>query len=458
MSVSTPSQGTHFSDGVRTGPFIGSSFIAGANVLTPSVMVSSPIDKLPPGVFNTPMGLLDEIPAPVSTASIAALQLPVAAGYLNLVATSGIGITVLTYNSVPNVLQLDCPRNVVIQGSGGTTSQTFFVYGWDQYGMPVVEQLTGPAGALQAVGKKTFLYIRAVYVNAGTVANVSIGVGNVFGLPYLITDSNYLFTPMWNGEVDYLGETTVTTANNSLTMVNASSVVTVTVTSTADLYTGQSVTIAGATTAHGITDIQLNITAPITVIDATHFSYTSNGTATSTGTGGGAAVTYKALSNPTNGDERVSTAVTGDVRGTYSPLTVADGNKRLTINFYSASGDGRLYNAASNGIVNLLNNPITITNGSAVVSVNAPNHQFTAGENVTISGATAIGNLTTGQLNITAPVTIIDADTFTYVVAATATSSTSGGGAVVKMTPRYGNLYQTVIGRFGVPQFNQALI
>ena len=123
MSVSTPSQGTHFSDGLRTGPIIGSTFIPGANVLTPSVMVSSPTDQLPPGVFNTPMSLLDIIPVPVSATSIAAAQTPIASEYLTLVTLSGIGINVITYNGIPNILQLDCARNITITGHAGTTSQ-----------------------------------------------------------------------------------------------------------------------------------------------------------------------------------------------------------------------------------------------------------------------------------------------------------------------------------------------
>ena len=150
-------------------------------------------------------------------------------------------------------------------------------------------------------------------------------------------------------------------------------------------------------------------------------------------------------------------ATTGDVRGTYTPSSLADGIKRLTINFYSASGDGRNYNNAANGTINLTANPITTANTFATVSVLAPNHQLTAGENVTIAGATTTNGITAGQLNITAPVTIVDANNFTYVSTGTATGTGSGGGTVVTMTPRYGNLYQVVTGRFGVSQYSVAL-
>lgn len=470
MSKSTPSQGTHFSDGVRTGPIIGSSYTPGANVLTPSVMVSTPADQLPPGIFNTPMSLLDVIPTPVSTTSIAGLQTAAAAGYLTLVSVNGVGINVITYNSIPNVIQLDCARNIIITGVGGTTSQIFTIFGWDQYGVPLVEQITGPTGAQTIRGKKAFFYIRAVYVAAGTTAGVSVGVGNTFGLPYLVTSSNYV-SAWWNGYSDVVEsvESTVRLGNNSITTVNGQSVVIVNMTGsspafdTSELVVGQWILISGATSVGGITAAQLNINAQIVSLDVTNntFSYTSKGLATSSVTGGGNASYFVPSIGVATGDQRIATAITGDVRGTYTPLgdifeffAQADGFNRLTVNFYNASGDTRNYNNASNGTINLNVNPITTTNGSSVVSIYAPNHQFTNGENVTISGAATANGINSGQLNITAPVTIVDQNNFTYTSLGVATSSGQAGGNLVNMTPRYGNLYQGSTGRFGVPQYS----
>lgn len=470
MSRTTPSQGTHFSDGVRTGPIIGSSYTPGANVLTPSVMVSSPSDQLPPGIFNTPMSLLDIIPAPVSAASIAAAQTAAAAGYLNLVTVNGIGINVITYNSIPNVIALDCARNITLTGGVGATSQTFTIFGWDQYGVPMVEQIAGPAGATLARGRKAFLYIRAVYVSAGTVGNVSVGVGNTFGLPYLITSQNYA-TVSWNGYTDIVEsiESTEVLANNPITTVNGQSIVTVALAGanptidTSELVAGQWVLISGATAVGGITAAQLNINAQIISLDVVNntFSYKTNGMATSSTSGGGNVVQLVPSMGIVTGDQRIAGATTGDVRGTYTPLSdtfeffsQADGFNRLTVNFYNASGDTRNYNNASNGMVNLNLNPITTINGSSVVSVYAPNHQFTNGENVTISGAVTTNGITSGQLNITAPVTIVDQNNFTYVSTGVANAFGQGGGSVVNMTPRYGNLYQVATGRFGVSQYS----
>ena len=86
--------------------------------------------------------------------------------------------------------------------------------------------------------------------------------------------------------------TPVTTllGNNPLTSANGTGVVTVTVVSTANLISGQFVTISGATTFNNLTAPELNITAAITVISATQFTYNTTGTANATSGGGGNAV------------------------------------------------------------------------------------------------------------------------------------------------------------------------
>lgn len=464
MSVSRPSQGTHFSDGVRTGPEFGSTFVPGANVLTPSVMVSSPTDSLPPGVFNTPMSLLDIIPTPVVSNSIAAAQTPGAAGYLTLATINVQGITLKTYQGIANVIQLDVARNVTITGTGGTTLSLFTVFGWDQYGVPMVEQISGPIGATKASGNKAFLYIQAVYSSAGTTAAVSVGVGNTFGFGHLVPSQNYAFVPYWNGNPDG-AISGGALANNSLATTNATTLVTVTLTgaatgptTTAGLVVGQWISITGATgPLNSVPAVQLNITAQIVSIPSTAtFTYSSNVVASGSGAGGGAGINWTHSNTVITGAQLPATATTGDVRGTYTPIYNAEGFSRLTINYYSPSGDGRNYNNANNGTLILDNNPIITQNGTLNIVVYAPNHQLTTGESITISGATTTNAVTAGQLNITAPVTVIDANYFGYTASAgaSATSSGVGGGTIVSITPRYGDLYQENAGRFGVTQYS----
>src|ERR1700678_97537 len=71
---------------------------------------------------------------------------------------------------------------------------------------------------------------------------------------------------------DLAGSAPITiTNNNPISTTQGSGVVIVTIPSNPSLVTGNFVTIAGATTTNGIADVQLNITAQITVINSTSF-------------------------------------------------------------------------------------------------------------------------------------------------------------------------------------------
>jgi hypothetical protein len=369
MSITPPSKGTHFSDGVRVGPIFNSQY-APSSGLNPPELVASPADSEAPGIYLTPESLLDIVPAAVAAAAIAAPQTAAGAGYLTLRNVSDINVTWMPSflnNSGPTgagVLKLDVARSLIISGATNVVAANYTVFGLDKYLMPMVETITGPVGANRTEGVKAFKYVLAVYVSTGTVANVSVGVGNTFGLPYFVEDENYIFQQKFGGVLD-------------------------------------AGTILG-------------------------------------------------------GDLRTATATTGDVRGTYTPASDADSDTRLTITFYNASGDTR-NSYASNSSVYLKTDALSITNTTNIITVTAPGHRFTNGENVTISGATAIGNVTAPQINITAPVTIVNSNSFTYVFSGTAATSTAdGGGAAIQMSPGKGNLYQFPTGRFGVTQYTQA--
>lgn len=374
MSITLPPKGTHFSDGVRVGPILGSRFAAGANVLQPSTQVASPIDSHSPGIYVTPTALLDIIPAAVNTANLFALATIAGNGYVPLITTNSIFQTFVNNfspNSFPaggpaqnaGAIMLDVPRNIIYTGLVNSTAVNFTVWGWDQYEQPMVETVLTTAGANTTTLNKAFKWISAMYVDAGTTADVSIGVGNKFGLPYYLENANDIFAQKFNGALD-----------------------------------------AGTITV---------------------------------------------------GDPLPATGTTGDVRGTYTPAANADSVKRLTINAYSTSGDTRNYYNSANGTVYLANNPLATGNATFTITVTAPGHQFTTGENVTISGGTGtINGVLPATYNITAPVTVVDANSFTYPIAIVSGGApASGGGTTVQMSPGKGNLYQTTFGRFGVNQY-----
>jgi hypothetical protein len=70
--------------------------------------------------------------------------------------------------------------------------------------------------------------------------------------------------------------------------------------------------------------------------------------------------------------------------------------------------------------------PFATVNGSAVVTVSAPDHNLTTGLSVTLAGAGAVGGITpSGAYKIA----VVDAGTFTITHGSAATSSATGGGA-----------------------------
>lgn len=372
MSTTEAPRGTHFSDGVRVGPILGTQYTAGANVLSPSTPVSSPTDSQPPGIYLTPVSILDITPASLNAASLFALATIAGAGYVPLISVSSEYTTWLASfanTSGPTgagVIQLDVPRNIIYTGLVNSTAVNLAVWGWDLFEQPMYETVLTTAGANVTTLKKAFKWIQAIHVDAGTTANVSVGTGNVFGLPYFVNNANYIFTQKFNGALD-----------------------------------------AGTIVV---------------------------------------------------GDPKTATGTTGDVRGTYTPAANANSVKRLTVTMYNASGDTRNYNASANGTKYLPNNSLASSNLSATVVVTANNHNFSNGENVTISGAAAFNNLAVGNINITAPVTVIDANSFSYTATAAANNTGAGGGAAIQMTPAIGSLYQFPAGRFGVTQYTTSLV
>lgn len=80
--------------------------------------------------------------------------------------------------------------------------------------------------------------------------------------------------------------------------------------------------------------------------------------------------------------------------------------------------------------------PLSVTSGLATVTVNEPSHNIASGTTVTISGAVAVGGITP---NGAFPVSVIDANTYSFSYTAPATSTAAGGGsAVVAAVPGTG--------------------
>lgn len=114
-------------------------------------------------------------PATAAATGIATAQLLGAAGNLTLDGATVSG----------GVAVLDVPRNVTL--TVATTNQsgvTFTIYGTDEYGVSMVEQITGPNNNT-VQGKKAFKRVTRVAASGAIATNgVSVGFGDVLGLPF----------------------------------------------------------------------------------------------------------------------------------------------------------------------------------------------------------------------------------------------------------------------------------
>jgi hypothetical protein len=161
---------------------------------------------------QNPFQTIDLVPSTIATANIAALQAPVAATALALVAVSGAGITVLPAAlttlslglAIPvGALQIDAAPGYVGYGSSGGVAAwncaacgraisltsvsnlsaiNFLVSGADMYGQPQTELLAGPNNNT-VNSKKTYKWIYSITPSATSVNTVSIGTADIFEFP-----------------------------------------------------------------------------------------------------------------------------------------------------------------------------------------------------------------------------------------------------------------------------------
>jgi hypothetical protein len=86
------------------------------------------------------------------------------------------------------------------------------------------------------------------------------------------------------------------------------------------------------------------------------------------------------------------------------------------------------------GYTTIGTSPIATTNASTTVTVTHTAHGLTTGNEVTISGAADTNGIVAANLNGIRAITVVDANTYTVVAGAAATSTGTGGGAVVQIT------------------------
>ena len=115
--------------------------------------------------------------------------------------TAGTGVTSTTLNGVA-VLDITggaYDRAIRIIGTaGGVTAVSFTITGYDMYGQPVTQTITGPAATATVTTTKTFRYISSIVSAATTTAAVTIGTADIYGFPARV-DSFDQALIFWNG-------------------------------------------------------------------------------------------------------------------------------------------------------------------------------------------------------------------------------------------------------------------
>jgi len=135
--------------------------------------------------------IYDIVPATISATAVCAAQAVAAAGNATINGTSASG-GVATFN---------CCRNVsIVSSSASDTAQTVTVTGTDYWGQAQTSLLT-INGTTTVNGLKGFKTITRVAVSGVFVGNLSVGMGDTFGLPYKVTDAGYLLRTGWAGAV-----------------------------------------------------------------------------------------------------------------------------------------------------------------------------------------------------------------------------------------------------------------
>jgi hypothetical protein len=135
--------------------------------------------------------IYDIVPATISATAVCAAQAVAAAGNATINGTS----------ATSGVATFNCARNVsIVSSSASDTAQTVTVTGTDIWGQAQTALLT-INGTTTVNSTKTFKTITRVAVSAVFVGNLSVGMGDTFGLPYRVTDAGYLTRTGWAGAV-----------------------------------------------------------------------------------------------------------------------------------------------------------------------------------------------------------------------------------------------------------------
>lgn len=261
---------------------------------------------------------------------------------------------------------------------------------------------------------------------------------SLVGTSYLGMATNYkLYADNSSSIIDITPlRRSVTLGSNPIATTNTSNVIVVTDVNHG-VVLGDYITISGATTFNGVNAASLNKEHVVSnVINANAYSFSVSDTATATGSGGGASVAIQYQFHP-----GISSTVvfagwgSGGWGGTTGAYGWGFGPDTTVSTYYSGlwsiDNYGEDMIACPRDLTNgtsLGNTPLSVTNGSNVVTVTQINHGFSNGNAIIIGGVTSsVGGIPIAQLNGTQAITVVNANAYTYVVSNAASSTETGG-------------------------------
>lgn len=115
----------------------------------------------------------------------------------NLTLTAGTGTTAGTDSAGNALVILDCPRTIAVYCAADASSSTLTIYGYDQYGQPMSQAITGP-NTTTVQTTKCFKSVYRISSSATVAQNCYVGLGTGIGLPYRCTDLGYIASVMYN--------------------------------------------------------------------------------------------------------------------------------------------------------------------------------------------------------------------------------------------------------------------
>lgn len=93
----------------------------------------------------------------------------------------------------------DVPRSVTITGQSATNLSgiNFTIVGTDYYNKPMSQVIAGPNGAVVVQTTKAFMTVTSVTPNGTNAAQVIVGSGDRFGLPFRVTGVQDVVSVRW---------------------------------------------------------------------------------------------------------------------------------------------------------------------------------------------------------------------------------------------------------------------